>query len=98
MIRQHVTKTPWVDLGRTVVVSLPCEPWNTPTPRKSHHAPQPEQFQAKWSDEEITQLIALDAAGLSHAEIGEKIGRSKSSVEGKLRRMKGTHRAKSQSR
>ena len=96
MIRQHAIQGPWGD--RPAFVSLPCEPWGTPASGKSRHDPLPDPFQTKWSGEEITQLIALDEAGLSHAEIGKKIGRSKPAVESKLRRMKGTHRAKSQSR
>ncbi|MZQ74915.1 MAG: hypothetical protein GT589_02010 [Peptoclostridium sp.] len=45
-------------------------------------------MQKRWSEKETQQLKAYIIAGLSHEKIGERLGRSRASIEHKLSRMR----------
>jgi DNA-directed RNA polymerase specialized sigma24 family protein len=92
MIRHHTIQSKWTDEGHRAIISLPCEPWSQPA-QPSEPAPvsvaiEKDQFRKNWTDADIETLRKLHSRGLSLREIGQYMGRSKSSVEGKLRRMR----------
>jgi DNA-directed RNA polymerase specialized sigma24 family protein len=87
MIRHHTIQSKWTDEGHRATISLPCEPWAQPAPPKEEKADTQAQFAANWTDDEIKKMVSLRGQGLKPREIAEKLGRTKSSIEGKLRRL-----------
>jgi hypothetical protein len=87
MIRHHTLQSKWTDEGNRAVVSLPCEPWEKPTHALRGTYRDRLSYAPNWTDDEIKTLVDLRRQGLTLKEIAEKLGRTRSSIEGKLRRL-----------
>jgi DNA-binding NarL/FixJ family response regulator len=85
MIRHHTIQSKWTDEGHRATISLPCEPWSQ---GEAQQGKAEQKGPVSWSEADVQVLKDLVGQGLSQAQIAQKMGRSKPSIEGKLRRMK----------
>jgi hypothetical protein len=85
MIRHHTVQSKWTDEGHRATISLPCEPW---AQGEAQQSTAEQKGPVAWSEADVQVLKDLVGQGLKLTRIAQKMGRSKPSIEGKLRRMK----------
>jgi predicted DNA-binding protein (UPF0251 family) len=85
MIRHHTIQSKWTDEGHRATISLPCEPW---AQGEAQRSTAEQKVPVAWSEADVEALKGFQSQGLTLAQIAQKMGRSKPSIDGKLRRMK----------
>ena len=72
-----------VDVAKLAPTWAPKPPADTEV--KPHPPGQPEK---RWTTERIEELLVLDAQGLSDAQIGERLGRTKNAIQQQLSKLR----------